>query len=1435
MKHSQNLSICHMTTVPFRVGTSDLLIYGRESAALRVHAIHEESLMLMTKPRMRLADSTLVVHEDEAQGLLSLATRVLILNPGEKRALKVDLTPPDEMEFGIGKLVVSALRLDDEQQLGVFQIPVLAIGKQTNLKFGLLEGGSQLSVCNVGTAPGFVFFKGVLSLVGEGDSITLPGLTDGDTVVSGPILVRSLLSCLPNVSLTELTLQRECYEALTAQPDGDATAMLSHSERLAQALYSAYTTYPFRTNLLLFMLGQCMYQRVVGDAFAREPFVLTTTVEDAINKSTRATSFSTESGTDPLKASSSMSSVTAAPLATSTRPFGGVSTQMLTSSDSAQMPTHRPIPVPLAHSMPAIPALPEDIPSRQSLLSSASHASEKSMSVPQGVEPGLECSITLCDLSHNTPATEVKVDLASEGTTEQSRTMAEAVPLDDIDEMHSNSHTPGTASESYNQLSSSIYMRSPAGRRRTDPMFNDDSIRSLPSARPDSTTSEPRSVRIISPPDVLPRYNLEYKTASPTSTEKERELIDRYNKTLLEYRTLSQSIQANCSQVDKYVGDTLSSRNSTPFSLEVDDSEYLPNFRQMPVTYAEDALIYISNAAKADFDGIPIRTRRPTKTTYWTILEPSFVLNGVSAHPPYIEVHQGLKAIGGIMYLTGVITIENNAHQTGFYDTLRDEGKLDLVSEELTHLYYNVRLVTCRPEDTQLHLSISADKPLFGRVAPGQRETIAITLALGYTTDNRENRADPELPLFLHDAQHHPTLFLRVFGARFDRVTSRDNLAELLALQKAMRPQSEYSVRETMDLPMCLLPGSVYGTQFSLRFMRFLASLPRLDIPSMTILFEEVFLSLPEADTTEKACRDAALARSIVQTDLHRSLRASLSGSDVLFVSAQNPSRVQRKRAASTGGSLQQPRSSMQHCTHSVSLVLHRQEIGAATLGARRIAVYVTPRRTPEIQGLDDDTLRDGSLEDQPLPILSSAISACVHINGLDGTVPEAVLDLEQYMPNLTALVATVCFTLRLSNHMVHWLVARLQTVARLPCYLQQEYEIHFQPLDQIQIPAVTYPLFVRIPIRVDQSSAFFARRPPSSRTGRLLAEQGLIRPPEASVYVSTLARNLGSVNGHVDGLWSDSHQVTFTSVFAGSESVASFTLHNGADTPIIAVLSGLSLPFSYTTACRVEPLSSLIIPLKFRPRKPGEYAGRLTVSYQRVVPDRKQQEILYERDIRERQYRPNPSEPNHAIGNEHYIEAEQCRRMFYSGVGTGRRATSAQMWDNMCVRPSIVRRRGLPSTVEPSQVVPASKQTLYVFLQGRCENTPVVVTQPQNQLSTKNGDTDTILISQASRAGRLFLRNTTNKQIAYDVQLLWPGIHPLDHSTAYDALTVLPASGLIEGGAQATISLHWNTVDGMIGTIPSVLILNLYVKYNSGEGVLKALVYRAFVRRDSR
>ncbi|TNJ27962.1 hypothetical protein GMRT_10069 [Giardia muris] len=1423
-----------MSTVPFRVGTSDLLIYGHDAAVLRVHAIHEESLMLMTKPRVRLADSSLVIHDDEIQGLLHLATKVLILNPGEKRALKVDFTPTDGMEFGIGKLIVSALRLDDEKQLGVFQIPVLAIGKQTNLKFGLLEERTQLSVCNVGTAPGFVYFKGRLTYVSEGDSITLPGLADGDTVVSGPVLVRSLLACLPDVSLTELTLQRECYEALAAKSDGNATEMLSHSESLARAIYSAYTSYPFRTNLLLFMLGQCLYQRVVGDAIIREPFVLTPTVEDAIKKSIRATSTSTDSGTDPLKASSSMTSVSAQPLASSARPFGGVSTQMLTSSDSNQMPTHHPIPIPLAHSMPGIPALPEDIPSRQSLLSSSSRSSAKTMAAPQSMDTGLERSFTLCDLSQNAQGTEVKVDLASESATEQSRTVAEAVPLDDLDEMHSNSHTPGTASDTYNQLSSSIYTRSPAGVRKANLASNDDSVPTLPSASPDSIASEPRSVRIVSPPTVLPRYDLEYKVASPASTEKERELIDQYNKTLLEYRTLSQSIQANCSQVDKYVGDTLSSRNSTPFSLEVDDSEYLPNFRQIPITYAEDALVYVSNMEKADFDGIPIHARRSSKTTYWTVLEPSFILNGVSAQPPYVEVHQGLKSIGGIIYLTGAVTIENNAHQTGFYDTLCSEGKLDLASEELAYLYYNIKFVTCRPEDTQVRLSISADKPLFGRVAPGQRETIAITLAIGYTTENREDRADPELPLFLHGAQNHPTLFLRVFGARFDRVTSKDNLAELLALQKAMRPKSECSVRETMDLPVRLLPGSVHGTRFSLRFMRFLATLPRLDTPSMSIIFEEVFLSLPEADAIEKSCRDTALARSIVQTDLHRSLRASLSGSDVLFVSAQSPSRSQRKRAASTGGCLQQPRSSMQYCTRSVSLVLHRQEIGTFALGARKIAIYVTPRRTPEIQGLIDDTLRNGSLEDQPLPILSSAISACVRINGLDGTMPEAVLDLDQYMPNLTALVATVCFTLCLSNRAIHWLIARLQTAARLPCYLHQEYEIHFQPVEKVQIPGATFPLFVRIPLRIDQSSIFFARPPPSSRTGRLLAEQGLVRPPEASIYISTLARNLGSVNGHVDGLWSESHQVSFTSVFAGSESVASLTLHNGTDIPIIAVLSGLSLPFSYTTACRIEPLSSLIVPLKFRPKRPGEYAGRLTISYQRVVTDRKQQEILYERDIRERQYRPNPNEPNHALGNEHYIEAEQCRRMFYSGVGAERRAKSAQMWDNMHVRPSMVRERGVSSVVEPSQVVPVLNRSFYVFLQGRCENTPVLITQPQNQLSSRNGNTDTIFLSQASRAGRLFIRNTTNKQIAYDVQLLWPGVHPLDHSTAYDVMTVLPASGLIEGGAQTTISLQWNTPD-RVGSIPSVIVLNLYVRYHSGKGVMKALVYRAFVRRDDR
>lgn len=283
-------------------------------------------------------------------------------------------------------------------------------------------------------------------------------------------------------------------------------------------------------------------------------------------------------------------------------------------------------------------------------------------------------------------------------------------------------------------------------------------------------------------------------------------------------------------------------------------------------------------------------------------------------------------------------------------ETLRNTNVLD-AAEDLHYLYYSLSFVTFDPSILRMRLSIKADRPLTGRLSPGEQHTIEITIAIAYSDVSGTDL--PEIPMFLQSfnrgsdrmsvTDSGASLFLRVFGARFDRQFFQDELESLDTLQNTIRTPSRFSIRECIDLPVRFLDGIVCdrnvavnpvnlqehkveiqcsrkgamasypdytyagsrctnsenNTQcFNLPFLRFLASIPLIKVEEgQSVTFPELLLHLPDVDVY--AQRERRQQQALVSEHLAyaRNSLASRPGADVLFLSGRSSSSKQRKHA----------------------------------------------------------------------------------------------------------------------------------------------------------------------------------------------------------------------------------------------------------------------------------------------------------------------------------------------------------------------------------------------------------------------------------------------------------------------------------------------------------------------------------------------------------
>lgn len=1064
-------------------------------------------------------------------------------------------------------------------------------------------------------------------------------------------------------------------------------------------------------------------------------------------------------------------------------------------------------------------------------------------------------------------------------------------------------------------------------------------------------------------------YDLQYKSPDNNATALEKELIDQYNSTLSEYRSLTQAIKDNSRSVSKLASDLKEEKSSTPYTLEKEfTDEYLPDVRPVCIHFAEDSIIYNNPAMKWAVNGVPIYERpKYNATMFWRVLNDSFLLGGSPFFPPYLESHRGVNTTGGICYLTGSITVENNANQSGFMnsllqsETLRNTNVLD-AAEDLHYLYYSLSFVTFDPSILRMRLSIKADRPLTGRLSPGEQHTIEITIAIAYSDVSGTDL--PEIPMFLQSfnrgsdgmsvADSGASLFLRVFGARFDRQFFQDELESLDTLQNTIRTPSRFSIRECIDLPVRFLDGIVCdrnvavnpvnlqkhrfeiqcsrkgamasypnytyagsrctnsenNTQcFNLPFLRFLASIPLIKVEEgQSVTFPELLLHLPDVDVY--AQRERRQQQALVSETLAyaRNSLASRPGADVLFLSGRSSSSKQRKHAIdamcaqlSSSQSLQKPifKGDVLSAAQSVPVIMPtRLPPGGGAHINKQVSISVTPASTPILSEYVRESIADLPQYDSgraPAPILTSAFECFItalhttnetpyylHRHGqlppgyslaseVESSKTNIILslkDLDKYS-NVTKStrdsteypIATITFVVKFTKKLIKRLLRTLSSCENLPCFLEQKYEININNLAHPHASSVSYQILLRIPLQIDPSSLVFLKS--ASQVTRVDRLMGSSAPQystqstnDAAMLISNCAMNVKAenVNGFLDGLWTDSYFVNLPPSFAGAKSFSSISLHNAFDYPVIAVLSGLALPFSYRTTCRLEPLSSLLVPINFAPKRPGQYNGTLTISYSQVIPDEKQEALLLQKRMLDKGFGTK-----HAFSKSHYLELDALERLATTSPSLSTRPKSANIWDNMVAKPAgakckeraksskTIFRNGLshmeqlaygdtkliPECSRSQIIPPGPKKAFYVKLSGLALNTPLMVTQPPSQLYNTHPEYEPeipkatiIYLQKGTRTARILLTNVSDRALLYDIQLLIPGDRD-SHDAAYHMLTVMPPSGCIEPKCQAAISLHGakqfhNELS---------IVLNIYTKYRSDGDLMMALSYRGLVK----
>lgn len=1688
-----------MTSFPIRIGPSDFLFYGKGSSILRVHAIHDEPLMVIFQSILRQANSDYTLEKSIPITPVKIEPSALVMNNDDKRAINVTFSPTHVSSFAIGKLLIRIAKLHTEEVIGTYQVPIFCLAACSELHYELFrsthDGANGLTVINTGNSHGYICTHNAeqssIRILSPGERICLSDLPDASLLFMAPLLAYTLMSLLTDDILSQAGIHKDVIADLKVElPESIIASLgsvLDYMIKMTHSIYSSYTSYPFRSNLLHFIINQCVWCNYSSGKLEKKPILISNKLADNKHAINISETLNIES-IEPDLLSSSDLSVTLQPLANSARPIGGINDKMLSSSDSVPMYTNFPdkvhrgqplIPPASTSTLDARRVVPE---SSYNIMTDANESSNnhivQTLQEPvASYQPSNLCRLNL-PFSSSTHETSVSHMVTNSSIHKDSSQLSEktspaiaqrssiTLPQTNvdcqtnfsdnmqenhsIDKMHANSkeklsrmesptnstinnetyyathasmssipkstsqidnkgkpiiqqiNIPGveiaSSARSLNSDDQSIprlpseYFSTNAscGSHKsvtftdecsTHSYYDPNSFHGMSSTNRLSTPTPSQSVhQHLSYPEKtltdktskqsLPSgYDLQYKCPDKNASALEKELIDKYNTALSDYRCLSQTIKDNSRSVSKLVSDLKEERYSAPYMLEQELSdEYIPDVRPICIHFAEDSIIYNNPTMKWVIDGVPIYERPKYNTTmFWRVLNDSFLLGGSPFFPPYLESHHGVSTVGGICYLTGSVTIENNSDQSGFMNSLlqsevlRNTNILDS-ADNLHYLYYSLSFVTFYPNILKLRLSIKANRPLTGCLSPGERHTIAITIAMAYSDVNGTDL--PELPMFLQALNRSSDgmqvldsgspLFLRVFGARFDKKFFQDELESLGILQSTIRTPSRFSIRECIDLPVKFLNGIVHDRNmagdlsdlrkhklemqnsrkgatasspayiydqlryeseanniqcFNLPFLRFLASIPLLKVEDgQSITFPELLLYLSDVNVHSKMERlqqQSLIAKNLTYA---RNALASRPGVDVMFLSGRTPSAKQQKRAIDATCLQCYGSQTLQNSIFKGDIISASQSIpvimptrvppGGRSHGNRQISISVAPISTPTLNEYTKESVTELTQTDSGIvspPILTSAfecfITALHSSNDTtsylyrNGELPPGYSFASDTWPSKTQIIlslnelerysnvtkstsdsteypiATITFFVKFTKKLVKRLLRTLSSCEKLPCFLEQKYEISINNFAHPNASIVSYPLLIRIPLQIDPSSLIFLKNEGQvTRVDRLLGssapQYSAQSANNANMLVSNCAMNVKAenINGFLDGLWTDSYYVNVPPSFAGAKSFSSISLYNASDCPIIAILSGLALPFSYRTMCRLEPLSSLLVPINFAPKRPGQYTGTLTVSYNQVVPDRKQEELLLQKRMLDKGFGTR-----HAFSKEHYVEVDALEYLTDALYVPSNRPKSASMWDNMMAKPDglkcqeraksskTISRDGLShlqqlsydgnkllSEFERSQIIPPGpKRAFHIKLSGLALNTPLMVTQPPSQLHTTHPDYELelqqstiIYLQKATRTARILLTNVSDRALFYDIQLLLPGTID-SHDAAYHMLTVMPPSGCIEPKCQAPVSLRG---EKQLNNGLSI-VLNIYTKYRSGTDLMMALSYHGIVK----
>lgn len=1571
---------------PFRIRPLDLIFYDNSTEALKFVSNFERTALLVFKIQRRSLASSSVLEESLMnfdEQVFTVSKGAIKLVPQEKASIDVIFTPPYANSYFTGKLLITAIDIESEEELGSYQVPLLGISGICSVQVYPLPMTERQGfvLVNRGTGPAFASIKfsshankPTENFILGPDESKMYSIPYGVRcrLIYGPLLLKFLLPMYENGSfsishgLQSVNYNGHIAELLHGDPKtfvGSPEVLESYSE-MAKRVYMAYVTMTFRSDPVLF-LNAHLKQFTIGSRRDEHPdddsllqihedsiYLACTACQDSAVES--ATSLSViqnnnDHGTVHLADTVSM------PAEADVRISHPPQCQHASIESIITSPLHRSISesrfdrqrdffldplinIPIADRSSLYthwPLMPRNgreradrslVPEEANTIGYTHPANASTTQDTSNHSYNISKQAALTQNSHN------DVNLVYSGRPEHNVAF-----LDD------------NGSERV----------APAQRACSTPQYTDVHCAVLNQNQAHLTAMNTTAERFSDIAQGVQGNTMSLSGIDSVPSAREVELMEQYNRHLSDLTELTEKITSNQKTVNNIVDKYTFKNIDAPYALEQDFAENIPDLRATPLRFAECTLSNNSQAYKRDSGNTVVYENQSSLLSYWRILNDSFLINGSCAHQPYFEKIGGVTTTAAIAYMTGCVTIENNSNQSGFYEDLMTtpnserkagtSGPLTVIdcldddvegAEELAYLYYTLAFVTSKREYGNMRIMIKADKPLYGRLAPGEQETIAITIGVPYT--DIESTRLPELPAFFqsllcdninmtYENMSSP-IFLRVFGVRFDRLFSTDEMETLPDIATRERGSCNISIRQCVDLPVKWLNGCVverlpaakhmrlqnssesihnprlYTEDYrivvdtkhvkrtqclNIEYLKFLGAIPRVDIlTGNSVTLAPIRLALFPRKQQDKE------ASHIEEQNLHAKRRARnmLSGSDVMLISpmasrirnipfasskprskstyADDTDRQGRatgaKKSESVSARAMKPADRLSGKCELTETFLPVKAIPGnmlfAEMNVTRIGLSVVPVSTPIVDTYVDEVA--SRLEErtsdvtQPMPVLTSVFSCSIasayqpligkgggstsikrrvagpagglpmHGTGISTDGTEIIIDVKRMASaaNVTAssdnttgefVCAHIKFTAEIPWGLIKRLIMAISHCRRRPVFIEQKYELVVRSIGSTNEAVASFPFTLRAPVVVDPTAMHISGlQPPQEQLGDRNDGSKTLQPHDAALTsASIMALNILNVNGFADGVWSDTSEIVFPPCMAGSTISESFILHNASDKVLVVFFSNISRPFSILATSKIAPYSSLEIPVHFAPKVVGRYTANLTVAYYDVMGEAKarQKQRTARTTVGGVSFMAGgaSSSATKRLDNQGSMQTPSATQQSDTPIaGAIKQLTDAV--DSALVSSATTQNHSLALAVADDQKI------FRIKLSGSSVFTPIVVTQPQSQLTNAAMlAVNTIAIPLFARIGRIFISNISNVAVKYDVATSTPTDDPSKPPhPSMRSLIVTPAQGIIEPKRQCVVSISWDK------SCTTDTVVPLYIYTESRNPVTRDLMH---------